>query len=301
MIIPLQPHLVGSRLMQGYVRTSSFILRGKAQQYYWEGQASLSLKAFFSGQALYTLGQGSCAVDDTSYLIVNHDQPYAITIEANTAVESFCLFFEPGLAEEVYYSLVTPPDRLLDEPARMDQTPLQFFERTYRHDDLVSPLLFSLRALLAQQGHDYAWLYEQFHELIQRLLQVHLNTYKETEVLPALRAATRQELYRRLYRAKEYASACFDMPITLREMAQVASLSPNHFLRTFKHLFHQTPHQYLIQKRLERAQYLLVSTDRPVTEICFALGFESLSSFSWLFRQRVGCSPTAYRSQKGDF
>lgn len=202
MIITLQPHLVGSRSMQEHVRTSSYILHEKAQQYYWEGQASLSLKAFFSGQALYRLGKGFCAVDDTSYLIVNPDQPYAITIEANTAVESFCLFFEPGLAEEAYCSLVTPPDRLLDEPARLDHTPLQFFERTYRHDNLVSPLLFSLRALLAQQGHDYAWLYEQFHELIQRLLQVHLNTSKETEVLPALRAATREELYRRLYRAK---------------------------------------------------------------------------------------------------
>lgn len=305
MIITLQPRLVEPKCekatMPEYVTNPSYILHEKAQQYYWEGRAPLSIKAFFSGQALYTLGKGYYAVDDTSYLIVNHDQPYAITIEANDAVESFCLFFEPGLAEEVYCSLVTPTHRLLDDPELLDIAPLHFFERTYRHDDLLSPLLFSLRARLVDRGHEQSWLYEQFHELMQRLLQVHLNVYKEVEALPALRAATREELYRRLYRAKEYASALFDTPITLGEMAQVASLSPNHFLRMFKHLFHQTPHQYLIKKRLERAQDLLVSTDHSVTEICVALGFESLSSFSWLFRQRIGCSPTAYRTQKDDF
>ncbi|MEO6887705.1 MAG: helix-turn-helix transcriptional regulator [Ktedonobacteraceae bacterium] len=58
----------------------------------------------------------------------------------------------------------------------------------------------------------------------------------------------------------------------------------------------QSHHQYLITRRLERAQHLLLHTDRSVTEICFALGFESLGSFSWLFRQRIGCSPTTYRT-----
>jgi AraC family transcriptional regulator len=302
MIITLQPRLVEPRWkkdsMPEQITNPSYILHEKAPQYYWEGRTSLSIKAFFSGRALYTLGKGYYAVDDASYLIVNRDQPYAITIEANEAVESFCLFFEPGLAEEVYCSLVTPAQTLLDDPELPHITPLHFFERTYRHDDLLSPLLFTLRATLAERGHEQGWLDEQFHELVQRLLQVHLNVYKEVEALPALRAATREELYRRLYRAKEYAAAFFDTPITLGEMARVASLSPNHFLRMFKQLFHQTPHQYIIHKRLERAQDLLVSTDSSVTEICMALGFESLSSFSWLFRQRVGCSPTAYRAQK---
>jgi AraC-like DNA-binding protein len=81
-------------------------------------------------------------------------------------------------------------------------------------------------------------------------------------------------------------------------MAAVACLSPNHFLRTFKQLFHQTPHQYLISKRLEEARRLLSLTEMPVTDVCFSVGFESLGSFSWLFRHRTGVSPEAYRRQK---
>jgi transcriptional regulator GlxA family with amidase domain len=134
---------------------------------------------------------------------------------------------------------------------------------------------------------------------MQRLLQVHYQVYQEVETLPAVRATTREELYRRLYLAKEYAAAAFDQPITLNDMADVAGLSPNHLLRMFKQLFHQTPYQYLTTQRLNQAQQLLSQTDRSVTDICFSVGFESLGAFSWLFRRRVGLAPTEYRRQNG--
>jgi len=276
----------------------SYILHEKARQYYWEGQESLSIKTFFSGRAVYRLGRGYYAVDDASYLIVNHAQPYSICIESNAAVESFCLFFEPGFAEEVQRSIGTRTEILLDEPAGVDARPLHFFDRTYRHDDLLSPLLFHLRANLNNKKHEALWLEERFHLVMERLLQLHHNIDEEIGSIPALRATTRRELYQRLYRAKEYATALFDTPLTLAELAAVASLSPNHFLRMFKQFFHQTPHQYIISHRLERAQYLLRHTDQTVTEICFALGFESPGSFSWLFHRQIGSSPSAYRSAK---
>ncbi|MBO0778375.1 MAG: hypothetical protein J2P37_06055, partial [Ktedonobacteraceae bacterium] len=223
MITILQPLLVQHQLNKVIgpepSANPSYILHEKARQYYWEGKSPLSIKAFFSGQAFYTLGSSYCTVDDTSYLVVNHDQPYAINIDAGTPVESFCLFFEPGFAEEVYRSLTTPTYLLLDEPERPDLAPLHFFERTYRHDDLLSPALFSLRAMLHERGHGQTWLHERFHGLMQQLLQVHFNVYKEISALPAVRATTREELYRRLYRAREYASALLDTPITLSDMA----------------------------------------------------------------------------------
>jgi AraC family transcriptional regulator len=303
MIITLEPHIVGSKLdyasTQESIADSSYILSNKAQHYYWKGIGPLSIKAFFSGQAYYDIGDGCYAVGNEAYLVLNHGQTYAITIEADSAVESFCLFFEDGFAEEVYHSLVTRPDRLVDNPEIVIPItePIHFFERTYQHDTLLSPSLLGLRSEIAHGIPERDWLNEHFHDLMQRLLQVHLNVYKEIEALPAVRAATREEIYRRLYRAKDYASALFDTPITLDEMARVAALSPNHFLRTFKHLFHQTPYQYVISKRLERAQQLLLQTDLPVTDICFSLSFESPGSFSWLFHQRIGCSPAAYRRQ----
>jgi AraC family transcriptional regulator len=230
-------------------------------------------------------------------LILNHGQRYAITVEAETPVESFCLFFAAGLADEVCRSLVTPIEHLLAEPDRQATSSLAFFERTYAHDAILSPLLFQLRQTLTQQHYERGWLTEQLHLVMQRLLQVHYRVYQEVETLPAVRAATREELYRRLYLAKEYVAAAFDQPITLNDMADVAGLSPNHLLRMFKQLFHQTPYQYLTTQRLNQAQQLLSQTDRSVTDICFSVGFESLGAFSWLFRRRVGLAPTEYRRQ----
>jgi AraC-like DNA-binding protein len=80
-------------------------------------------------------------------------------------------------------------------------------------------------------------------------------------------------------------------------MAAVACLSPNHLLRTFKQVFHQTPHQFITAVRLEEAQRLLCCTDDSITHICHAVGFTSLGSFGWLFLRRFGVSPRKYRRQ----
>jgi len=277
---------------------TSFILHEEGRQHHWEGTGALSIKSFYHGQAFYNVGNGCHLVNDDSYLVLNHGQPYSIIIDAKQPIESFCVFFAAGFAEEVHRSLTTPSHRLLDAPETPPSPLLHFFERTYRHDEVLTPVLQHLRSALVPRQNDRGWLSEQLHHLVQRLLQVHQNVSAEVETFPYLRAATREELYRRLHRAKDYITALFDQPLTLDEMAQVACLSPNHFLRTFKQAFRQTPHQHLTQLRLERAKTLLAHTERSITDICFAVGFESLGSFSWLFRRRVGIAPEGYRHKK---
>ncbi len=286
--------------MEHLLQISNFILQGKARRYCWEGIGALSVKAFRSGQALYQVENGYIAVDDRAYLLLNHAQPYTITIDAQQPVESFCIFFASGFAEDVARSLTVPTTRLLDDPAAALPA-LHFFERTYPHDTDVSPHLFHLQHLLAQGPVEPGWLQEYLHTLMSHLLGVHQQIWREVEDLPAARPATREELYRRLHRARDYAAALAHTPLTLDDLAGVAFLSPNHFLRTFKAAFHQTPHQYLTAKRLEQARRLLRHTDLSVTEICLAVGFESLGSFSSLFRRQIGLSPQAFRGKKGDF
>ncbi len=277
---------------------SSYMLHEQAQQYQGSGTGFLSIKSFFHGPALYTVGRNRYALNDTAYLLLNHGQPYSITIESDHPVESLCLFFAPGFAETVRRSLTAPTDQLLLELEPPSTSVLRFFQRTYPHDQLLSPVLFHLRTVLTHYAPEQGWLTECLHVIMERLLQVHANVYTEVAAVPAARAATREEVYRRLYYARDYADALFATPITLADMAQVASLSPNHLLRMFKHVFHQTPYQYVTAKRLEHARTLLIHTNQSVTDICFAVVFESLVSFSWLFRRRIGVSPTVYRRQK---
>jgi AraC family transcriptional regulator len=273
-----------------------YILHEQARAYHGAGVGLLSLKSFYNGEAQYAIGSRRFVVNDASYFILNHGQFYDIQIEADRPIESLCLFFAPDFAKDVRHSISNGADRLLNEPQSPISSPA-FFERSYPHNQSVSPALMRLRVALSHGQSDQAWLIEQFHLIMQRLLDMQANIYREVASVPAMRAVTREELYRRLHYAREYAEALFTTPITLDDMARVACMSPNHLLRTFKHVFGQTPYQYVIAKRIAYAQELLRSTDQCVTDICFAVGFTSLGSFSWWFRQRVGVSPTSYRCQ----
>ena len=101
---------------------------------------------------------------------------------------------------------------------------------------------------------------------------------------------------RHLLRAKDLADARYAEPLGVADLAAAAGLSRAHFSREFRRTFGETPHQYLLTRRLERAAALLRDTDRTVTEICFAVGLSSVGSFTTSFRRVHGKSPLAYRA-----
>jgi transcriptional regulator GlxA family with amidase domain len=106
---------------------------------------------------------------------------------------------------------------------------------------------------------------------------------------------TAQPLARHLLRARDLADASYAEPLTVADMACAAGLSQAHFSREFKRAFGESPHQYLLTRRLERAAALLRVTDWPVADVCFAAGGGSVGSFTVSFGRMFGCSPVAYR------
>jgi AraC-like DNA-binding protein len=102
---------------------------------------------------------------------------------------------------------------------------------------------------------------------------------------------------RHLLRAKDLVDARYSDPIGVDDMARVAGLSRAHFSREFRRAFGESPHGYLLTRRLERAAGLLRTTDRSVAEICFDVGLQSVGSFTTSFTRTFGASPTAYRAQ----
>ena len=103
-----------------------------------------------------------------------------------------------------------------------------------------------------------------------------------------------------LRRARDYADRHYTQPLSLDEIAGVAGVSKYHFLRLFRATYGITPMEYVSQRRIERAQDLLRSTNLTVTEVCFAVGFSSLGSFSSRFRQLVGESASAFQRRYAD-
>jgi transcriptional regulator GlxA family with amidase domain len=100
---------------------------------------------------------------------------------------------------------------------------------------------------------------------------------------------------RRMLRARDVMDRDYAQPLDVPSLARVAHVSEAHFIRTFRATFGETPNRYLQRRRVERAMWLLRSTDRTVTDVCMAVGFSSLGTFSRVFADIVGEPPSVYR------
>jgi AraC-like DNA-binding protein len=100
-----------------------------------------------------------------------------------------------------------------------------------------------------------------------------------------------------LLAAKNLIDRDFAKPLAIADLAAAAFSSPAHFVRRFKVAFAETPHRYLQKRRIERAKEMQRNTRKSVTEICFAVGFSSLGTFSRTFKHLSGASPSSYRAR----
>jgi AraC-like DNA-binding protein len=107
----------------------------------------------------------------------------------------------------------------------------------------------------------------------------------------------REDRNLRLLRARNRIDRCYSDPLDVDALAAVAHLAGSHFIREFRAAFGETPHRYLQRRRIERAMYLLRWTDRAITDICLAVGYTSLGTFSRTFTDIVGQPPSTYRDR----
>ena len=108
-----------------------------------------------------------------------------------------------------------------------------------------------------------------------------------------------EDLNRRLLRARDAMDRSYAEPLNVRAVTAVAHLSEAHFIRSFRATFGETPHRYLQRRRVERSMFLLRETDRRITDVCLDIGFTSLGTFSRMFREIVGETPSGYRKGHG--
>jgi AraC-like DNA-binding protein len=104
------------------------------------------------------------------------------------------------------------------------------------------------------------------------------------------------DIYKKIVDAKVFIDDHFDSPIDLDAIAGEACLSRYHFHRLFRRIYKRTPHQYLTFKRIDHARRILAAVDCTVGEVCMQVGFESIGSFSMLFKREIGVAPGEYRS-----
>lgn len=105
------------------------------------------------------------------------------------------------------------------------------------------------------------------------------------------------ELLNRLCRARDLLRNCEEETVSVSAVARTSGLTYFHFIRLFKAVFGETPHQYRSRAQVEKAKHLLILSELSITDVCMAVGFSSLGSFSALFSRRVGMSPSEFQQK----
>jgi AraC family transcriptional regulator len=214
---------------------------------------TLSIKAAWSGHEDYFVDGRRVAVDDDTFIILNEGRTYASRVRASAPIHSFSIFFRPGMAEEVLRTISRTDDELLDEPADRAHRAVEFSEHSRRHDPKITPVLRFIHRHVAAGVEDEQWYEEQLYFLLQRMFALHRQDAGSMWSIPAVRATTRRELFRRIGLAVDFIHTRFRERIGLEEIAAAAMLSPYHLLRVFKAVHGLTPSAYLRRKRSLRS------------------------------------------------
>lgn len=274
------------------------ILSGTASRHHVPNfEGCLSLKSVTAGSVVWETPGRRYELHENTYLLLNDRQHYTMTIDSARKATTFCIFFERGFVEDVFRAKVSSTSQLLDQPgpARMQQ--IEFVERIEPLTTIRQELqrLETRHANGALASDDST---TDLYRLAERLLAEHKATRLAASRLPAIHAATREELFRRVLRGRDFLLSSLADSVSLHDAARAARLSPFHFHRAFQSAFGTTPHRYALRHRLERARHLLGATNRSITEICLETGFESLGSFSSLFRRTYGIAPSECRAAR---
>src|SRR5271167_3019252 len=122
------------------------VLNGRGREYFvHDYPGPLSIKSVVRGEAVWETGEGRFPVNIGSYLLLNHQQPYSMTIESLETVETFCIFFQAGFVEDAWRSLTTSAERMLDQPYAATVV-VGFFERLQPKQAALAASLSALRS-----------------------------------------------------------------------------------------------------------------------------------------------------------
>ena len=233
----------------------------------------LSIRTAWGGQERCEFDGRTVAVDDDSFLILNNGRVCATQIESTQPVESFSIYFRPGLVERAYGAMTLSIESALAQGDAVIERSARFMECLQPHDKHVSPVLRFIRIHLLRGVDDEAWYDEQLQFLLERMLAHREKLLQRIHELRVVRTTTRREIYRRISLATDFLHSNYTQPTSLDALSRAACLSKYHFLRLFTLVHGITPHQYLQRKRTNAALRLLQTTRLNIDEIAACVGF----------------------------
>jgi AraC family transcriptional regulator len=262
---------------------------------YPEHTSGLGILSMFEGTGNCLVNGEKQKIDPGSFLPVNGGSRLSVQVSQKNAHPCF-LYFHSKLAGQILKNLNGSREKL---PPEQEIHLGIDFSRLERIHSKQKNLHYKLDWLAKMGGccSSFSALKADciIRSILEELIWENRAAFRLSGQLDVVKKSTRIDLFKRLSLAREWIRDNYASPITLGEMAGIALLNNQHFLRMFKQCYGITPHQFLVETRLVHAKRMLLESGKNISAICQDIGFESLSSFSWLFRKRFGSSPLLFR------
>lgn len=248
------------------------------------------------GKSTVQAGNKRVTVSEDSFFITNRAQYYTLDIESTEPVETFNLHLGQDVWEDYSYSSTRTDLALLDSPDQNLYLPAAEFPNLLQaRNKTINQALQKLYRLSKENNPTKLQVDEHLALLFQALANQKQDLQQAIHRIPQAKHSTKAELHKRIALATDYILSEPGQQLSLDELATIACMSKFHFLRTFASVYRTTPHKFILQHKIQRAQRLLTKSRISVGEAALLSGFDELSVFSRTFKHYTGYSPQAYR------
>ena len=265
--------------------------------------APFSLFMNLAGQTKIHVGGKSVAISEDTFCLVNKGDVYDLEVEKESSAHTFNVHFGDQLLKDTLHTIRNNHSSLMDNPEH-DNPVIETFFRSHWKDGAIHHFTAELkdhyRSLERRQLNDQREA-EILHDLLIGLINRSEKDLKGLDALSSQKRSTREELMSRLSLAIDYMHAHYGQSLDIDQLSRICALSKFHFIRTFKEVYQCTPHQYLANIRLNKAEELLSQTTYDIREIALLTGFEEPNSLTRSFTKTRNLSPTHYRLRFSNF
>jgi AraC-like DNA-binding protein len=266
-------------------RNHVFFSTIRGNYYYPKHETPYLFVANFREAGQYILNDRKVTASDHHFYMLNPGDQLEIDIRKKYGLHTFLVAFDEVFVQNAFQVATRTDDALLDVGAEGTSSSPSIPSVPFLMNDHITHSLYSL---LRSSQDD-----EILGEILQAFLPLLGDARSRLKNLKAAKHSTREEIYRRIFVAEEFMRAHLSETVSLDQMAAAACLNRFHFLKLFKEMRHTTPHQFLTKLRLDQACQQLKTGSVSVSEVCYAVGFQSPASFSHLFKRAYGYAPSA--------
>ncbi|MEO6979484.1 MAG: AraC family transcriptional regulator [Mucilaginibacter sp.] len=261
------------------------------EKYYYPAHATPYLFATnFINAGQYIVNKQPVSISDKGFYFLNPGDELAINFKKKQQLKTLFILFNEDFVDNSLYSITAEAESQLDNPSIQHKGKSGIPNVPFQSGRLVS----RLRRLLSANPGSQQEIDNALFSLLTDFAEINTTLQTKLLKLKAVKKSTREELYRRLFTARDFMEDNATAPsLSLDDIAAYACMNKFHFLTNFKALYGTTPYQYLTGLRLQKAFELLKERRYTVTQACYAVGFESVPSFSSLFKRKFALSPSS--------